>query len=409
MAVARQRIFLPHASWRRALAGLLAGKLWEGDDVARFERAFAAFIGVPEAVTAPSGRAALRYIFEALRLEPGSEVICSAYGYPIVPYLMRSMGFTLKFVDCELETLGIDPDALATAISSRTRAVIGTHLFGVPCRIREIAEIAEGHGADLIEDCAHCYGASVAGTRTGALGRAGYFSFETSKVINTMGGGMITTRDPQLAERAREAGRAEPRKRAGWLAKRLLRTSFEAAVTNPLLFNAAVYPALRFAPKKRGEQDRFASGYHGDEVSMRGKMGRYTNYQAGLGLWKADRITANLERRAANAERLMEQLRGRVTFQEPAAADVHADYMLVTARFPRMQQVADRLLRAGVDTKHHYMRDCSRLFDAGETFPCAARAEHEVLHLPAYPELTETQIDRIAREVGSTVRSMNGG
>ena len=74
-----------------------------------------------------------------------------------------------------------------------------------------------------------------------------------------------------------------------------------------------------------------------------------------------------------------------------------------------MQQVADRLLRAGVDTKHHYMRDCSRLFDTGETFHCAVQAEHEVLHLPAYPELTETQIDWIAREVGSTVRSMNGG
>ena len=70
MAIARQHIFLPHAAHRRALAGLLGGGLWDGPEVERFERAFAAYIGVPETVAVPSGRAGLHFLLDALALEP---------------------------------------------------------------------------------------------------------------------------------------------------------------------------------------------------------------------------------------------------------------------------------------------------------------------------------------------------
>ena len=92
--------------------------IWTED----FETAFSRFIGTPEAVAVPSGRAGLRFIFEALGLEPGSEVICSAFGYPIVPFLVKSLGYDLRFVDCEMHTLGMDPDKLAEAISAGTIA-----------------------------------------------------------------------------------------------------------------------------------------------------------------------------------------------------------------------------------------------------------------------------------------------
>jgi dTDP-4-amino-4,6-dideoxygalactose transaminase len=371
--------------------------LWEGDDVARFERAFASLIGAQDAVAVASGRAGLRFILESL--EPGCEVICSAFGYPVVPFLVKSIGFTLRLVDCEPQTLGMDPEALAASMSGRTGAVIATHLYGVPCRIREIAEVAAAQGADLIEDCAHCCGASVGGRQTGTFGRMAYFSFETSKMINTMGGGMITTGDPDLAERIREAGRGERRRTVGWLIKRLLRTSFEAAVTSPLPFNLGVYPALRLMQGKGGPEDRFASGYQGDHVTMAGRTGRYTNYQARLGLAQIDRMAGRLRRRVANARRLIGQLREQVRFQEPGDAESEANYMLVTAMFPQRQEVADHLLRRGVDTKHHYMRDCGGLADTGDAFPNAARAEAEVLHLPAHPELSDGRIDRIAGAV----------
>jgi dTDP-4-amino-4,6-dideoxygalactose transaminase len=333
-------------------------------------------------------------------------VICSAFGYPIVPFLVKSLGYDLKFVDCEMQTLGMDPEALAASISDRTQAVIATHLYGVPCRINEIAGISSAQGSALIEDCAHCFGASIGTRKVGTFGDASCFSFETSKVINTMGGGMVAVRDKTLGTRVREAGNRESRNGMRWLTRRLFKTSFEAAVTNPLLFNLGVYQALRLAATSQDSADRFASGYQGDEVSMAGKMGRYTNYQAQLGLKQLPTAADMNTRRTANAERLIGQLRDRVRFQELAGPDVTANYMLVTALMPRMQEVSAQLLRAGVDTKHLYMRDCSRMFDDNQKFPNAARAEREALHLPAHPQLSTGQIDIIAAKVAAVVTEL---
>lgn len=398
MAVARQRIRLPQGAWRSAAGHLLSGKLWDGPKIARFESEFAEFIGTPDAVAVPSGRAGFKFLFEGLALEPGSEVICSAFGYPIVPFIVKSLGFELRFVDCEMHTLGMDPERLASTVSVDTAAIIATHLYGVPCRVDEIAVHAESNQAVLIEDCAHCYGAAVGSRKVGSFGAAGCFSFETSKVINTMGGGMVTVSDPALGERIRECAGRETRNNMKWLSKRLSKTTFESAVTNPVLFNLGVYPALRVLSNGNAE-DRFASGYHGDEVSLHGKMGRYTNYQAGLGLKGMKTVDEVVARRKANAERLISNLSDKLHFQQPAGPDVHANYMLVTALVPNLAAVSARLLKAGVDTKHLYMRDCSRMFDGAEPFENAARAEREVLHIPAHPHMTTAQIDRLSENI----------
>lgn len=403
MAIPRQRIRLPARAWRTAIASLFRGDLWEGPETARFESAFAEAIGSLDAVAVPSGRGGFRFLFEALRLKPGGEVICSAFGYPIVPFLVKSLGYDLRFVDCEMQTLGMDPEQLEDAISDDTQAVIATHLYGVPCRISEIAALCKAHGAALIEDCAHCFKAAVDDKCVGTFGDAGCFSFETSKVINTMGGGMVSLRDRELGSRVREVAAKEPQNGMRWLTRRLLKTSFEAAVTNPLLFNLGIYPALRFLSGGAKGEDRFASGYHGDEVSMAGKMGRYTNYQARLGIRQMDAAVEQNARRRANAERLVSQLADRVKFQQPAGPDVSANYMLVTALMPRLGEVSAALLKAGVDTKHMYMRDCSRMFDGSAEFPNAARAEREALHMPAHPQLTEDQIDTVAKAVVRTI------
>jgi dTDP-4-amino-4,6-dideoxygalactose transaminase len=408
MAVARQRIHLPPGAWRRALATAASGRLWEGETIARFERAFADFIGVPDAVVVPSGRAGLRFIFQALGLEPGAEVLCAAFAYPVVPYLADALGYSVRFADVELERLGMDPEALRAAISDRTRVVIATHLYGVPCRIGEIAEIAEEHGAVLIEDCAHCFGAAVAGRRAGSFGACGYFSFETSKPINTMGGGIVTLRDATLGERVREIARQQNRNGLKWLATRLAKTTFEAIVTHPLVFGLGVYPALRLL--SRGEPDeRFASGYQRDETTLEGRMGTFTNYQSILGLDQMRTVAPMIERRIANAERLMDRLEGRVRFQRSRDPEVRSNYMLVAALMPDLARVAHRLLRVGVDSKHRYMRDCSGIGSAGGSFPNAARCEREVLHLPAYPEISDERIDWIAERISRVVDELGGG
>jgi dTDP-4-amino-4,6-dideoxygalactose transaminase len=384
----------------------LGGELWVGDSIAELENAFAQFIGTPDAVVVPSGRAGLRFIFEALDLEPGAEVICSAFAYPVVPHLARTLGYDVRFADIELDTLGMDPAALERVISDRTRVVIATHLYGVPCRIREIRDLVEAHGATLVEDCAHCYGASIAGQSAGSFGGFGYFSFETSKPINTMGGGIVTTADAAMAKRIREIAAKQESKDLAWLRKRLFKTSFEATVTHPLPFSLGVYPALRLLQGKDEGDDRFASGYQPDETTMQGRMGRFTNYQATLALDQMQHVLPQLERRIRNAERLMNGLEDVVRFQSNDDPEVRSNYMLVTALFPRMEEVSRRLLKLGVDSKHHYMRDCTAIGEHGGSFANAERAEREVLHLPAYPELNDTSIDWIAERVRRVVEEL---
>jgi dTDP-4-amino-4,6-dideoxygalactose transaminase len=96
-------------------------------------------------------------------------------------------------------------------------------------------------------------------------------------------------------------------------------------------------------------------------------------------------------------------LKDSVKFQSHDVDDVTSNYMLVTALFPQMQAMARRLLELGVDTKHHYMRDCSALLEDGGSFPRAAQAEREILHLPAYPEISDSKIDWIAERVQQAV------
>ncbi len=174
------------------------------------------------------------------------------------------------------------------------------------------------------------------------------------------------------------------------------------------MFNLGVYQALRLATSADSDDDRFASGYQGDEVSLKGKMGRYTNYQARLGLRQLQGVDARNRKRSTNAERLIAEIDGKIPMQKPATSNAgdYANFMLVTVLAQRLSELAAALLKKGIDTKHLYMRDCSRMFDGERSFPNAARAEKEVLHLPAYPELSEADIDRVATAVSEAIAEL---
>jgi dTDP-4-amino-4,6-dideoxygalactose transaminase len=399
MAFPRQKILHPPDSWRNFFFSLLKGRLIDGEEIGEFERAFADFIGAKDAIAIPSGRAGLKFIIEGLRLGPESEIIVPAYTYPIVPFVIKAMGVPIKFVDIETVSLGLDPEKLKQAVSKNTKAVIATHLFGVPCDIRKILHIAKENQMDVIEDCAHSCGASVGETKTGAFGRVAYFSFETSKCINTLGGGMITTMDMELGQRIRSLRDQGQSPAAGKIFKRLLKGNFEALVTHSFFFSLFVYPLLRLASVMKGSQDVVGAGYVGSDITMQGRMEKYTNYQAHLGLEQLKSIHRINNERIKNAVVLMDALEGRVPCQRHLVSEDHPNYLLFSILAPEMGEVAFRLLKVGVDTKRHYMRDCSALYGTGEKFPNAARAEREALHLPSYPGLSKGDLKEIAEKV----------
>ena len=114
------------------------------------------------------------------------------------------------FADVHPVTFNLDPEALERAITPKTRAVVPTHLFGLPCDLDEILSMAHRHNLFVIEDCAHTLGATYRGRPVGTFGDAAFFSFQTLKPLNTYGGGMALVQDSGLAQRVADLAAAEP-------------------------------------------------------------------------------------------------------------------------------------------------------------------------------------------------------
>src|SRR4029077_8807618 len=154
------------------------GEFIQGPHIAQFEAAFAQRAGVPaaQAVAASYGRMAFYYLLKALDLPAGSEIVLPALTFWVVPELARVAGLKVVFADVDPATFTIDPAALERAITPATRAVVPTHLYGLPCDMDTVLQIAARHDLRVIEDCAHALGADYKGRPVGTLGDAGFFS-----------------------------------------------------------------------------------------------------------------------------------------------------------------------------------------------------------------------------------------
>ena len=187
--------------WHALREPLRSGWLTQGPNVKAFEQAFAARHQVPHALATTSCTTALHLALSALGVGPGDEVIVPAFTWVATANVVLYCGATPVFVDVSPETYNIDPLAAEAAVTPRTRAVIPVHLFGLCADMGEI-RAAVPDGVAMVEDAACAAGASYLGTPAGALGDAGCFSFHPRKSITTGEGGMLTTRDSELAQRA---------------------------------------------------------------------------------------------------------------------------------------------------------------------------------------------------------------
>ena len=174
-----------------------------GPKVQEFEDKFAAAFGTSYALAAANGVSALHLALAALEVGPGDEVIVPAHTFigTAVPVLMANA--VPVFVDIELDSFNIDASRIVEAISPRTRAIIPVHLNGLPAEMDEILAIAARHGLQVIEDACQAHGALYKGRKAGALADIACFSFFEDKVMTTGEGGMLTTDNRELAERAR--------------------------------------------------------------------------------------------------------------------------------------------------------------------------------------------------------------
>src|SRR5271170_7839066 len=184
-------------------AVLRTPRLSFGEQLVEFETVLARFVGSSHCVAVSSGTAALHLALLTAGLQTGDEVIVPSFTFIAVANAVRYVGAIPVFVDIDERTLNLAPGAVEAAITSRTRAVIMVHTFGVPAATSELLEIARRHHLKIIEDACESLGGEYDGRKLGSLGDAGVFGFYPNKQITTGEGGVLVTNDAAIATRAR--------------------------------------------------------------------------------------------------------------------------------------------------------------------------------------------------------------
>jgi dTDP-4-amino-4,6-dideoxygalactose transaminase len=175
-----------------------------GGSVARFERAFADYVGAGQCVGVANGTEALHLILRALDIGPGDEVILPANTFIATAQAVWACGATPVLVDCDERTATIEPGAAIAAVTARTRAFLPVHLYGQPADLDPLLAFAAPRGLHVVEDAAQAHGAEYRGRRCGSIGVAAGFSFYPGKNLGAYGdAGGITTSDAALADRIR--------------------------------------------------------------------------------------------------------------------------------------------------------------------------------------------------------------
>lgn len=188
-----------------AAAVLRSGRVnyWTGEEGRLFETEFAESVGSEHAVAVANGTVALELALHALDIGPGDEVIVPCRTFLATASAVVTRGATPVFADVDRESQNVTVETLEPLCTSRTRAVIVVHLAGWPCDMESILDWARSRGLKVIEDCAQAHGASYKGRTVGSWGDAAAFSFCQDKILTTGGeGGMLTTSDPEIWERA---------------------------------------------------------------------------------------------------------------------------------------------------------------------------------------------------------------
>ncbi len=168
------------------------------DKVAEFEQAFADYCGTRYAVSCVNGSVSLRIALMASGIRPGDEVIVPPYTFIATASTVIECNAVPVFVDIEPGTFNLDPSKIEAAITPRTRAIIPVHFGGLACDMDSILAIAEKHGLTVIEDAAHGHGAEYKGRKLGSIGKAGSFSFQSSKNMTSGEGGIVVTNDEEM-------------------------------------------------------------------------------------------------------------------------------------------------------------------------------------------------------------------
>ena len=352
---------------------LRSGWITTGPKARRFEEDFATYLGGGvECIAVNSATAGLHLALEALGLGPGDEVIVPTHTFTATAEVVRYLGADPVFVDVDPITYCIDPELVRQAITARTRIILPVHYAGFPCDMSALCAIANEHGLQVVEDAAHAFPTQLDGTIIGQLDTAAtVFSFYANKTIATGEGGMLVTRRPELARRAK---------------------------------------IMRLHGIDRDAFNRFNSKAPAwfYEVVAPGFKYNLPDIAAALGLQQLRKIDRFLLRRQQLAQRYDQGLAGlplRVAPRPAGNGSSHAWHLYVVQLLPSARLDRDSLIQGlfdrGIGCSVHciplhrqpYWRDRYGL--QAEQFPVSESLYQRSVSLPLYTRMTEADQDRV--------------
>lgn len=203
MNVPIARTSLLESEIQSVLEPLRSGWLVQGPKVREFEDKWSAFTGAKHSIAVTSCTTGLHLSLAAMGIQPGDEVIVPAFTWIATANVVEHLGGKVVFCDIDLETFNLDVQQLASLVTSKTKAILPVHLFGMAADMGPINAFAKQHQVWVVEDAACGFGSRYQGQHVGTLGHTGVFSFHPRKAITTGEGGMITTQDDELAAKLR--------------------------------------------------------------------------------------------------------------------------------------------------------------------------------------------------------------
>lgn len=379
------------------------GQLVQGLHIAAFEQEFARFLGGGHvrAVSLEYGRMGLLYILQSLQLPAGSEIIVPALTFWVVPEIARVAGLKPVFADIDPRTFTLSPEAMERAITPNTRAVLPTHLYGLPCDMEPILALARRHRLKVIEDCAHSLGATYRGQPVGTFGDAAFFSFQAFKPLNTYGGGMAWMRDAELARRVGQLADAEP-----WPTQKrvesVLRTGkLQHTFIRPGVFTYSGFPISWAASWLNARLDRYLwEKIRPLNPIPRVYRARYSNVQAALGLAGLSHLSEWIARTRSHARILDSLLTDIPGVSRPMVPpDRTHVYYQYCAYVPDHQGLIRQCIRKGVDVAPMHVDVCPLVDLFQWTGPRAEGAERAAtaVQIPVYESLADAEVARIGR------------
>jgi len=328
-----------------------------GQDVRRFEDAFARYVGSSYCLGVNSGTDALFFSLLSLGVGPGDEVLVPVFTYIASAFAVTYTGAKPVFVDIDEKTFNIDPDKIEDAITKKTKAIMPVHLYGQAADMRSIRKIADKHGLKIIEDAAQAHGAEACGKKVGVLGDVAAFSFYPTKNLSALGdAGVVTTNNKSLFEGLRKL-------------------------------------------RDYGRKTRY-------EHSSLGYNSRLDSLQAVFLYHKLKRLDAWNKKRAAIASRYTKLLKDTFDIALPEAPALGKHVWHVFAiRVKKRDFMLESLKKCGIDAMVYYpvplhLQEVYKSLNyAPGDFPVAEGISQEVLCLPIHPHMTMAQVDFVVEQL----------